>query len=223
MLKMISLKRIQGFTFTEMMVALLINAVLFAAITTIFTSNLKQYNVLLNKYRLDQDLQVAMNIMITDIRRAGYWANADTDIGSGTNNNPFQVSGTTDLQTGLSGACILFTYDHAGSGTLPAISASIDDDRYGYRLNGTTLQSRPPGATFSCAAAANAWENMTDPDVINITALSFTINSSTVTSRAKALTVRSVTISITGNLVSNTAITETLTNTVKVRNDLYTP
>ncbi len=222
MLKMTLIKKMRGFTFTELMVALAINAILFAAITTIFVSNLDQYHRLLNRYRLDQDLQVAMNLMSTDIRRAGYWGNADSDINSATNDNPFQASGT-DITTNASNTCILFTYDHDANGSLAAISSTTDDERYGYRLSGTTLQARPPGAAYDCSAAASAWENVTDPNVMTISALTFTINTSNVTvgPGTKGINIRTVTISITGNLVSDPTVTETLTNTIKVRNDEF--
>src|SRR3990167_6939904 len=111
--------KMRGFTFTELMVALAINAIIFAALTTVFLSNLEHYRRLINMYRLDQDLQVAMNLMSRDIRRAGYWANANSDLGSSTNNNPFTAGGT-DITTGLSGACILFSYDHDLNGSVAA-------------------------------------------------------------------------------------------------------
>jgi prepilin peptidase dependent protein B len=222
MLKHLPYRKTLGFTFTELMVALAINAILFAALTTIFLSNLDHYHRLINLYRLDQDLQVAMNLMSRDIRRAGYWANADNDVNATLNNNPFMTN-STDLTTGLSGACILFTYDYDGSGTVASISSSVDDEHYGYRLNGTNLQGRPPGAAYDCAAASTAWEDITDPGLIEITALSFTINTSTVTvgPGTKGIAIRSVDINMTGRLKNDHSVTKTLTNTVKVRNDKF--
>lgn len=221
---MLKFKKTHGFTFTELMVALAINAILFAAITTVFMSNLDHYRRLINMYRLDQDLQVSLDIISKDIRRAGYWANANTDISSTTNNNPFVASGA-DITTGLSGACILFTYDQNLNGSLASISSASDDEHYGFRLSGTTLQGRPPGAAYDCSATASAWENFTDPNLIQITALSFTLNSSNVTvgPGTKGITFRSVTVSISGQLVSDNTVTKTLTNTIKVRNDKFIP
>lgn len=218
------LKNTHGFTFTELMVALAINSILFAAITTIFLSNLNHYHDMINKTRLDQEMQIAMNLMSRDIRRAGYWGNAYTDLNSTMNNNPFVASGT-DLTTGLAGACILLTYDRNSDGSVAGVSSTINDEHYGYRLNGTTLQGRPPGAAYDCSAAASSWDNMTDPGVVEITALSFTINTSTVTvgPGTKGLAIRSVTINMTGRLANDTSVTETLTNTIKVRNDKFIP
>jgi prepilin peptidase dependent protein B len=211
-----------GFTIIELLVALSINILLFTALLTVFTANVSHYSKSLNIDTLNQQLQSALLIMSSDIRRAGYWANAQNDAGTDQNNNPFMTA-TTDIQT--SGACILFTYDDNSNGTLPSISASYDDERYGYRLNGGILQARPPGALFSCAAGASNWENITNSSVLTITALTFTLNTQTLStgSGTKSIAIRSVDISITGQLVNDTTITKTLTEHVRVRNDKFIP
>lgn len=214
-----------GFTLIELMIALALNALLFTALLTIFLSNIDHYRKTLNHDRLDQQLQMAMSLMASDIRRAGYSANSKNDIGLHQNNNPFLVAGTTDLSINASNNCILFTYDHNGDGILPGISAAIDDERYGFRLNAQTLQARPPGSAFSCTASASSWENMTDPNLLHVTALSFTLNSATVIigPGTKGLQMRSVDISITGTLTSDASITKTLTQHVRIRNDKFIP
>lgn len=150
-----------GFTLTELMVALVVNALIFIFLLGLFVANLTHYNLVLNTNRLNEQLEAIMQTMTAEIRRAGYWANANSLIGTNTNTNPFMVSGTTDVTVGGTGnSCILFTYDHgsAGGASLPAISSSSDDDRYGFRLQGNYIQTRPWGAAFSCGAAASAWK-----------------------------------------------------------------
>ena len=217
-------KNVSGFTLIELMIALALNALLLTALLTVFLANLDHYRKMINVDRFNQQLHMAMLIMTSDIRRAGYSANANNDIGLDQNTNPFVATGA-DLSINTANNCILFTYDYNKNGTLPAISAAIDDDRYGYRLNGQTLQARPPGADFSCTAAASNWENVTDPNFIQITQLSFTLNSNTITTGpgTKGLTMRSVDISITGTLTSDSAITKTLTQHVRIRNDKFIP
>lgn len=219
------LKRLQGFTFTEMLVALAINAIILAALVAVFLGNLNHYSKSININRLNQQLDSALNIMANDIRRAGYWSGANGDVGGSANNNPFVVTGTTDISTNGSHNCILFTYDHDNNGTLPSISNGYDDERYGFRLMNGAIQTRPPGATFNCTAAASNWENITDPSFITITALSFTITTQTLTvgPGTKGVALRSVDISLTGQLVSDTTITRTLTQHVRLRNDKFIP
>lgn len=218
-------KRIAGFTLIELMIALALNALLFSGLLAIFIANLNHYHKTLDYDRFNQQLQTAMSLMANEIRRAGYYANAYSDIGLDQNNNPFVVTGTTDISINAANNCILFSYDQNKDGTLPTISTAYDDERYGFRLSGQTLQARPPGSNFSCTATTSSWENMTDPAFIQITALSFTLNSNTVTTGpgTKGLQMRSVDISITGTLTNDTSVTKTLTQHVRIRNDKFIP
>lgn len=222
MLKQTLKNQHSGFTFVELLTALVINLVLFGALITIFISNVDQYRKTINTNRLTQQMQTAMLIMTNEIRRAGYWSNAQNDLNSSTNNNPFMASGA-DITIGASNTCILFTYDSNSNGSLPAVSSSSDDERYGFRLSGQTLQIRPYGASFDCAAAATAWENITDPTVIQVTALTFTLNTSSITTGPgnKGLTQRSVDISMTARLTSDNTISRTITQHVRIMNDKF--
>lgn len=217
------MKKQYGFTFTEMMVALAINAFLLSALIAIFAVNVNHYRRSLNQNRLNQQLQSAMDIMVNDIRRAGYSGTASNDVGLDQNTNPFVAAGVDISITGTD--CILFAYDHDNNGALPAISNTIDDERYGFRLDNQTLQSRPPGATFACNAASSNWENMTDPGFIQVTALTFTLTTTTITvgPNTQGIAQRSVDISMTGRLSSDTTITKTLTQHVRIRNDKFIP
>lgn len=216
--------KLAGFTLTELLVALVINVILFSALITMYIANLNHYHKTLLMNQLNQQLQSSLMMMSSDIRRAGYWANAKSDVGTHQNNNPFMAS-TTDISTNVSNNCILLTYDHDGDGSLPSISSNIDDERYGFRLSGNTLQARPPGAAFSCTASSSAWENVTDVSRIQITNLSFIISTSTVTTGpgTKGIAIRGVDISITGRLTSDTSISVTLTQHVRIQNDKFIP
>lgn len=221
---MLKLKKAGGFTFTELMVALTLNALLFAALLTIFLANINHYRKVVNTNRLNHQLQTAMDLMVSDIRRAGYWANASSDINGVQNQNPFMAAGT-DISINGAGDCILLSFDRNDDGSLPGISAAIDDERYGYRLMGNSLQGRPPGADFSCSAASNNWENLTDPKFVTLTNLSFVLNTTTLTTGpgSKGIYLRSIDISLTGQLTGDSSITRTLTQHVRIRNDKFFP
>lgn len=213
-----------GFTLTELLVALVLNAFLLIGLVSIFTSNLNHYRTSISVDRLNGQLEAAMLLMTDDIRRAGYWSNATNDIGTDQNNNPFMTS-STNISVNNSGNCILFTYDKNQNGSLPSISSSYDDERYGFRLRSQAIQARPPGASFSCTASTNAWENITDSNIIEITALNFTLTKTTLTvgPDTQGIVSRSVDITLTGRLSSDHSITRTLTQHVRIRNDKFTP
>jgi prepilin peptidase dependent protein B len=224
MLKTKNFNHIAGFTFTELMIALVINVLLFAAVITLLLSNLNHYRRSINGDRLNQQLQSVLSLMSNDIRRAGYWANASNDIGLAQNNNPFMANGL-DIGVYSGNQCILFSYDQNNNGVLPAISAGIDDERYGFRLTNQAVQARIPGAAFDCGASSGSWENMTDTKIIQITNLAFTLSTSTVTTGpgTQGIMIRNVDISITGRLASDTSVTKTLTQHVRIRNDKFLP
>lgn len=213
----------RGFTFTELMVALVINFIIFAALITVFNNNLTHYNKTISSNRLFEQLQGAMLLMTSDIRRAGFWANAANDVGLDQNNNPFMTN-AMDISINGSNNCILFGYDRNSDGALATISSSSDDERYGFRLMNGVLQARPPGASFACDAAATNWENVTDPS-ITVTALTFTLNQTTLTTGpgVKGTIIRSVDITLTGRLAADTTVTKTLTQHVRIRNDKFIP
>lgn len=215
--------KVSGFTLTEIMIALVINSILFAALVTIFIDNLEHYRKVLSTNRLNEQLNSAMQLMVTEIRRAGYWSNAQNDIGLNQNNNPFQAAATDIAVT--NGNCILFTYDHNKTGSLPAIASGSDDDRYGFALNNQILQTRPPGAVYSCSNNSAAWENMTDSNLVHITNLSFTLNQTTLTTGpgVQGIVIRSVDISITGQLATDATVTKTVTEHVRIKNDKFIP
>jgi prepilin peptidase dependent protein B len=219
---MLTMRNIQGFTFTELMVALTLNAILFVALIGIFIANISHYKKTMNENRLNLQLESALIFMANDIRRAGYWANSSGDIGTAQNNNPFMVSGSTDI-TVSGGNCILFTYDHGSTGALPAISSSSDDYRYGFKLSNNAIQARPQGAGFTCGSTD--WENITDTKVVTITALSFNLNTSSVVigPGTRGINIRSVDISVTGQLASDATVTKTLSEHVRIRNDKFIP
>lgn len=211
-----------GFTLPEMVIAIVVNIIVLSALVSIFVNNLKYYRAVINTNRLNQQLQTAMDMMSNDIRRAGYWANASNDLNLDQNNNPFMTN-STDVSVNASGNCILFTYDHNKNGLLPGITASSDDERYGYRLSNQILQSRPWGATFTCTASG--WENITDPNVMLVTGLTFTLNTQTILTgpNTAGITIRSVDISMTGALANDSTTTKTVTAHVRIRNDKFIP
>jgi septin family protein len=59
--------------------------------------------------------------------------------------------------------------------------------------------------------------------VIKITALSFTLTTSVLTANGHNLNIRTVNISLTGQLVSDSTVTKTITAHVRARNDKYVP
>lgn len=220
---MLKISKQHGVTLLELMIALTVSTIVIGALVALFFTSTKHNRETVEIAKLDNQLNLVLNSMARDIRRAGYWADADT-----SSTNPFMVTGSTDITVNGSNDCILLTYDHDADGALPSIGAGTDDERYGYRLLDGAVQYRPSGKAFSCTAGAQDWEDLTDKDIVNITALNIVLNNEDVDidgaeSGTALMRVRNVVITISGELVDDTAIQRTLTRQVKIYNDKYIP
>lgn len=215
-----------GFTLVELLVALLISAILITGLVSIYFSVVQHGGRILNANRLYEQMSAAMELMSGDIRRAGYWSQASSDYQQGTNSNPFMAP-STRLSVNGSNDCILLTFDNNGDGVLSSVNSGTDDEHYGYRLSGNAVQARPTSAAFNCTAASSAWENITDPKILTITGLTFTVTQKTVnlgsTWPTGMLTLTYVDISLSGQLANDSTMRMTMTNHIKVRNDLFSP
>jgi prepilin peptidase dependent protein B len=216
----------RGFTLVELMVGLVISLIILSFTLTAYLAIDKNNRTSINTMQLDYELRRSLSLMVDDIRRAGYWGLAQSNLGSGVNSNPFMAA-DTDIQI-PSSSCILMTYDFNSDGTLPTLNTAGGDKRFGYRLSNGVLQTRiVPSATFNCASAD--WADMIDSKNIRISALSFSFSPNPPVSvnvfgtgtGTATITVRNVAISITGTLTSDPTVSRTLTETVRVRNDKF--
>lgn len=209
-----------GYTLIELLIGLGLMVFLFANSLFIYTTVMKTYYATLATNQLDQQLHSAMNLMIQDIRRAGYSANAVASMNTNKNLNPFMAE-ENDLKVPQKN-CILFTYDADSSGLIPPLNTPKSDKRFGYRLFEKTLQSRAStDSVFNCATGH--WVNITDASQIQITQLSFTLSPTVLllSNEKSTLTIRNVTISLTGSLIEDKAITRTIFENIRVRNDRF--
>lgn len=216
-----------GFTLVELMVALLVSSMLVGSAIAILSTTVKHNHETINAIRLYQELQGTLELMANDIRRAGYWSNASNDIGSDTNTNPYMAAGT-DISINGPNTCILMSYDANDNGILPALNTASDDERYGYRLNGTAVQARPYDAPFVCTAAPGAWEDITDSKSIAITQLQFNNTNTAVDADGTGagtatINIRNIDITITGHHVDAPNVSKSLTYHVRLRNDKFIP
>ena len=200
----------RGLSLIELMVSLTIGLFLMVGVASLLSSNMQFSTTSAKFVRLSQEMRAAMSFMQRDIRRAGAWGNAFASLSSTTTTNPFY---NVDAS---SPGCILFTYDADQDGTQNTSSGS--DERYGFLLDSNAIKMRNGSSTYSCANSSE-WEAITS-NAVKITALTFTVISEAATSNTK-VTVRKVTISMTGQLASDSSVTQSFTETVKISNNKY--
>ena len=238
----------RGFSLVEMMIAVTVGLVVLAGITQIFATSVGTAADTRKLARVNADLRTAMDLMVHDIQRAGSSFTAVNVLANTVNNttNPFTL-GVNDLRVNeavainnVPGTCITFTYDDGNDGVVNTNEpVNQRQDMYAFYLSNGAINKRRDGST-STANSCNPdlVESITDPDRVTITGLTFTVteqclNISGIPPRACATLplpvatntlakARQVTITISGRPVEDTTNTmlRTITNTVRVRNDL---
>lgn len=167
---MTSRKAQQGLNLVELMIGLVIGMIVLAAMTTVYLNASRGSRDTLNANRLNQDLRAVMDIMVADIRRAGYWGTA----ASGST-NPFTVRGGTATDIYVTNGCILYSYDATYNATSTAGTVDANVDYFGFRLNGGAVWMATSFSNTNQACTNNlGWQSLTDTNVINVSALTFT-------------------------------------------------
>lgn len=214
-------KHQKGVTLLELLIGMALSGVVIASSVLGINSINKSTAINMKTRQLEYATHTLISIMASDIRRAGYWASAIDDVGTGANTNPFMDAGDITTTTN----CILFSYDLDKDGSLPTLNDANGDERFGYRLSGNTIQARPLShTTFACDDAADEWVDITDPNYINVTG--FTVTSSPVDvtlDTSGTMTIRNITLAITAELTDDASISRTVSKQIRVRNDKFTP
>lgn len=199
----------RGFTLIELLISIVIGLIILSAVLGLFVSMIRSNTDSIKTIQLNHELRAAMSLISRDLRRAGANRNAAADATAATPSNPFSVAGTTRLaiasnQQGDANSCITYSYD-----------SNEANELYGFRLDSAmgTVETRAGGA----ACNAGGWSNITDENLVNITALTFT----DITVVENGINIRQITTALTGVLRSDATITRTIIETVKLRNDEF--
>jgi len=187
MYKLNSKKNIKqkGFNLIELMIASMLGIIVTGGAISMYISSIKASADIAKSARLNYDLDTTMQLMVNDIRRAGYWGGAQI---STTNDNlfllknPFSAADTT-LSMNTAGDCILYSYDvdDGDNTTNPDLPDGIvnNDEYYGFKLVqdtdgiGVIKIRQALKTTNDCDNDSGSWEAITDPDTIDVTYLKF--------------------------------------------------
>ena len=230
-----------GLSLIEVMISLVIGLALLVAIISIYGVVVRGSRDTLNSARLNHNIEAAMNLMASEIRRSGYWRNAT--VSANPLLNPFMLE-KSDLSIKNGGDCILYSYDandadgeDDGSGDGNSTNDIENDEYYGFKLENGAIRMRLSISDSDSADDCDhgAWGIFTDVNQINISELTFASNIAldnrclnfTTTERTCSAAItgdelaekRIIDITITGNLISDPNVTHTLSSRVEVRNN----
>ena len=227
--------RQRGVGLVELLIAAAIGLFLLAGLTDFLSRSLVTSGRNLQDARLTQDLNVAMDLITRDLRRAGYSSTAQGGTAAADAAvNPFTqdaVAGTNDGGINLATpGCALYSYD------LPASENGVRNvtEQLGFRLLDGAIQA---GTSATSCNAGGTWQAVTDPGVSTVTVLTFQyLDGSGVAAAPQlpfvaatgvaagvtwAVCTRLIQVTLTGQLRGDPNVTHTLTQSVRVRNDWY--
>lgn len=208
----------------ELLVGAALGLLILTGIISMFVGGIGGARRLLLEARLEQDVRAAMDLIVRDLRRGAYWGNAIAGtvlVNGAVAPNPYGAITTTG--TGQ--------IEYAYSRDSTEDNALGSTEQFGLRLNTTT------GGVEMRLSGDGSWQPLTDTDamVIQNTA-DFTITptvstqiipyacpsgctpSATVT--CPSVQIRSYRVVLKGTSRADSAVSRTLTSTVRVRNDV---
>lgn len=157
-------RRELGYTLIELMIGLVIGLIVLSAVIYIFLTTLKSSSNVLNSYRLNLEVSTLSDMVVGELRRAGYWPI------SGAGASPFGSELDLNITSpGGSDICVLYSYynDSTASG------AQITRGLYHNGTNGVVTY----GSAASVGVCSNAsWVPLSDSEVLRINSFDITLD-----------------------------------------------
>jgi type IV pilus assembly protein PilW len=226
-----------GLSIVELMVGITIGLFILAGTTMMLTTQLGDNRKLLLEAQMQQDMRAAADMISRDIRRAGYWARAFTQVWPEPPpavqpiNNPYRVMTPRLAPQGT----ISVIYDRSTDEEGDLIGTDDDGvdqvggrtrEQVGFRLNQAQR-------TIEYLVGANNWQALTDSAVLQVTQFNMVLN-------ARDLPVpcgvqcpvlgpggcplvqsaREVTLTIVAQAVHDATVQRSLQNNIRLRNDV---
>jgi type II secretory pathway pseudopilin PulG len=235
--------RQRGTTLVEMLIAMLLSLIVSVSAVLMLRNSLGNNSQLMNYALLSNELRKSMQLMTRDVRRAGYtagaqWCLANTLCLPSTTINlpeplgfldPLPLIESIELPQGIQvaegGQCFVFELDRDQNATIN------DGDYGGYRR----VESSGVGVLMAwmgqnaptCNGSLDSWAVITNSAVIDINGFvvddsqSFDeVVSTDLLGNSTSQRIRRIRLELSGQLVSDSAVNETIETTVDVRNDV---
>jgi prepilin-type N-terminal cleavage/methylation domain-containing protein len=235
----ISAARQAGFSLVELMIALVAGLIVSAALVAFTMSSFRSNGEYVLSTRLTQELRNSLDLVMRDLRRAGYDEGALGNLAQGTM-SPFSPM---DVEA----ECVIYAYDRDSANGVGFNDGAIDLNNGEVRAlrrvvvdyNGTNVgvleyavsanDTRPTcdGDTAdydqfppACNDDSN-WCALSDPAILNITEFALEDNRQPVGNAPTQVVLRDIGITLSGQLASSTEFTRTVKSSVRVRSDCF--
>jgi len=153
----------RGMSVIELLVGVAVGLIVLTGAIKLMSDTLASNRRLLLETRVNQDLRAAADLIVRDLRRAGYWNNAVSGMFSTTGStapapNPYR-------QIELASNMVRYSFAHDTDDSVDATEWA------GYRLHDGVLEFL---VSRDAAGDSEQWQPLTDPKVLRVTTL--TIN-----------------------------------------------
>lgn len=238
------MKQSSGFSLIELMVALAAGLVVSGAAVAFLMSSFKSNGEYVQSTRLTQELRNSLDLVSRDLRRAGYDDDALKYLSTGAI-SPLAKMHLEDPATDDS--CIIYAYDRDGgeagqidldqgevravrrrdrtfNGRTVGVIEYAESDDTGGGLRPTCAGASPVYTSYPPACnGASLWCALSDPATLSITSFSITNDGTTLGSGTEQMQIRSLDVSIQGQLAGSTEFTRGVSTRVRVRADCLDP
>jgi type IV pilus assembly protein PilW len=225
-------RRERGLSVVELLVGAAVGLLILGGASKVFVDYLLANRGMLVETRVNQDLRAAADLIVRDLRRAGYWTDASTGVvaagAASAPLNPFRDITVTDQN--LTAGELQFSYDRPTTTAEPA----------GFRVRNGALEIK-----LGTSGGADNWQAVTDTSalLIDVAQLSapilrtvdlyatcpcigkltcaasdFAVGGTQYATRPR-LTVRQYTLQLRGYAPNNPNVRREIRETVRVRND----
>ena len=215
-----------GTSLMEVLVAMSISLVVSASMLALMSNSLANTTRIIQMTKLTDNLRIALLLMSRDLRRTSYSADAVYCFGNPDCGTDGSVSLPGDVTINDGNDCIIFLLDrdHDGDAT--------ENDAGGFRRKSSNgvgwLQSWVGDSSPDCASEHANWVNITDPNIMEITAFSVDDDLSYTEviwdngfGVQKFQKVRKLRMSIEGRLLVDATIQRSIGDVIKLRNNIY--
>ncbi len=197
----------QGLSLVELMITITLGLLLMAALTAVFANTLGVNSRSLKLSQLQEESTAVMDLIVGDLRRTGYRADAAKLIYDPTNAST-EFNGTIVISNHSSeelNSCVMFSYDADADGVHDG-----DPENFGYRVFEGRIQRRQSSALCD----AGGWQSLTSNDMIEVTDLDFALTEQML----GLVNEQRVSVTLAVAMPSDSEITRELTTEVIIRN-----
>jgi len=197
-----------GTTLVELMISMAIGFASLTAMASLVGHGIGLNSQLMAKSRLDEELYAIVELLLNDIKRAGFDANVSQVLSDPTYVSPFASSVVVSNHPAESiNSCLMFAYDRNKNGLLDTVSSN---ENYGYRLRDKAIEIRIDG--LGCGQ--NGWQDLSDPQVVKVTKLEFKRYSH----QSASVVVTRIELIVAAELRTNPAISKRIQTSFTVKN-----